>query len=351
MGIAFVFGAVPATAPNEQMRGRLASEIRERRTVLVGARVGVRGSVRSLGTVAVSRSLTRTNVGGEAGPSAGRSGSSHEVAAAPVHQVLVNLVRLCGSVWKRMLLVVLAGCVACVLGLVGGRPSILMGSQPAHAATVSRVARVSYGTSSAAAKKSDTQTLLVGTLAAVGVMLVVKTLRSKASAKSNLKDDAEIEVVRYDKIMEEQWKKEDREKKASAAREATTDDIMEELKKRLKDVESTMPDAQTADKPQEMTDIIKSLEQMWGEDKGKKGSDSDSDDNSEDSIRMGSWGGTGSALLEPPSGSTPEPNEQPKEENPPQVAADTLRMLRSCWEASDDEGGNDKDSRKKGGKK
>mmetsp|Transcript_16895 Transcript_16895/g.36683 ORF Transcript_16895/g.36683 Transcript_16895/m.36683 type:complete len:97 (+) Transcript_16895:1-291(+) len=72
---------------------------------------------------------------------------------------------------------------------------------------------------------------------------------------------------------------------------------------------------------------------------GRGGSDSDTD------IRMGSWGGTGSALLEPPGGSSNGPADEsgegpdapPTDEEPPKVSSETLNMLNKCWDASNDE--------------
>jgi len=186
-------------------------------------------------------------------------------------------------------------------------------------------------------KKSDMQLTVIGTIVGGAVLLLLKALRSRQIEKTTKKNVEDISVVRYDQMMEKQWKQEDQKKKEVQAKAATDTELMSILQKRMQEVgggDDTAPAVDDDPETFELKDMIESLESMWKDD--NQGSKKNKNDKSDDeSTRMGSWGGTGSALLEPPSGQSNKKKQDGSGDETPEIPMETLNMLRKCWDASD----------------
>eukprot|EP00184_Porphyridium_aerugineum_P004578 CAMPEP_0184693406 /NCGR_PEP_ID=MMETSP0313-20130426/1637_1 /TAXON_ID=2792 /ORGANISM="Porphyridium aerugineum, Strain SAG 1380-2" /LENGTH=386 /DNA_ID=CAMNT_0027151481 /DNA_START=261 /DNA_END=1421 /DNA_ORIENTATION=- len=228
----------------------------------------------------------------------------------------------------------------------------------AHAAAVKSQPKVKQNnakvteskTSNTAQGFSESHMTIAGTMVGGALIMLVKTLRSKKEQEVNTKKPEEIKVVRYDKVMEETWKKEDQLKKEEAAKEATGETILSDLQKRIKDLnvdqnEVALPSTEIAS-PVEMTDMINSLERLWKEDKddinpngpGGPNNEKKKKKNSGPESRMGSWAGMGSALLEPDKNSSfSTPNSNDELVPPQEIPTETLNLLRKCWDASADD--------------
>mmetsp|Transcript_15349 Transcript_15349/g.41200 ORF Transcript_15349/g.41200 Transcript_15349/m.41200 type:complete len:312 (+) Transcript_15349:58-993(+) len=287
--------------------------------------------------------------GGAAGVALGTASVSATAAAAAA--VLARVLESAARKVRAALMGVALAAAVLAVGAAARVPALR--ATPAGAAVVAAAV--------AEAKRSQMNLTLIGTVCGGVALLLLKFVRARQEQRRAAAVNPEdIVVERYDVKMEKQWKAEDQQKKASAAKEATDDQFMTQLRSRMQevnagksDVDAPVLEGDGSAETFEMKDVIDSLEKMWtgedGEDspgaKGGKGPKRGRDGDNSDDIRMGTWGGTGQALLEPPGGTSNGPADESVEgpdapppsraDEPPKVSSDTLKMLRKCWDASD----------------